>query len=157
MVYSLPMEPPKGKLLTDPFTTDTVTLVTDETAEKLIVLSGPSNVYATPVVKAWVLWILPRIMPLPVLVSVMVSVLVPVEMIPLVIFTMAAEILLCNTVVVVELLVLLVRILNVVAPLIVEASPKNCTVLVPGINVPLLVQLPYRECVYEEGLKVVPV
>ena len=88
---------------------------------------------------------------------VIVNVLEPVEMIPSIIFTTAADISLCKINSVVGLPVWLFRLLKVVGPLIYAvAGPKNSTVLVPAVKFPLLFQFPYIEWVCEEALKFVP-
>ena len=64
-------------------------------------------------------------------------------MIPFVMFTVPADTFALRINSVLAPVVLLVRMLKVVAPLIYEvAVPRNCTVLVPAVNVPLLFQLP---------------
>ena len=55
---------------------------------------------------------------MPVLVEVIVRVFAPVTMVPNVMFTVAAEILLCRMIPVAAVVLLTVRMLNVVAPLI---------------------------------------
>src|SRR5262249_2518794 len=115
--------------------------------EKFIVLLGPSNAYEMPSENACVLVIVPMMMPLPERVEVIVRVLLPVSILPLVIVTDVADTLLLRTRMFEEELLFTVNPLNVVAPETEASStPMNCTVLVPGVNVPLLIQLPLSEC-----------
>ena len=118
--------------------------VTPLAAVKVTVLFCPSNSYATPVVKVWVRCIYPSIMPAPVLVVVMVNVLVPVVTLPSVILMVATETLLCTSTTLVPAVLLILIILKVVAPVTVASlGPLNSTVLVPAVNVPLFIQLPF--------------
>lgn len=81
-------------------------------------------------------------MPFPVLVVVMVRVFVPVSIVPWVMFTVATETLLNKFSATVAAELLTVNILKVVAPLMAELwLPRNCTVPVPAVKLPLLVQL----------------
>jgi len=94
--------------------------------------------------------------PVPVRVVVMVSVLVPVLMLPLVMFTVGTLILFSRVTVLAAELLLMVKILNVVAPLMVtSATPAKLVVPVAAVNVPLFTKFEYRVCVKEDALKVV--
>ena len=86
----------------------------------------------------------PKIMPLPVLVVVMVMVFAPVSSVPKVISNVGTETLLLSVMVFTDAVLFIVKILKVVAPVMVLFdAPLNCTVLVPAVNVPLLIQSPY--------------
>ena len=88
----------------------------------------------------------------------MVIVLAPVNNCPVVIFTVGALTLLCKVTLVADDALFMVRILKVVAPEIEDAVlPVKEIVLVPGVKLPLLVQLPLSVWVKLPALKVVPV
>ena len=108
-----------------------------------------------PVVKLWVRVMVPSMMPFPFLVEVMVSVFEPVDIEPVVMFTTLAEIWLAS-VTTDDASLFIVNVLNVVAPLTAAFKvPVICTVLVPGVKVPLLYQLPRSVCINEPAANVV--
>lgn len=144
MLYWRLIEPPKGKSVTAPTVTVTVTELTVPTVEKLTVLFGLSKAYAVDAEKLCVRVIVPRMMPFPVRVEVIVTALLPVCIVPVVIFNVATLTLLLSVTVLVDEFLLIVNVLNVVAPVIVASlEPVNWTVLVPAVNVPLLIQFPF--------------
>ena len=117
--------------------TVTVMDVTPVALEKLMVLSGPSNEYEMPVEKSCVRVIVPRIIPLPVRVVVIVTLFKPVNILPVVMFTVAAVILLDKVTVLVDVVLLTLSILKVVSPeIVVLLLPVNCTVPVDGVKLP---------------------
>lgn len=86
---------------------------------------------------------LPKIMPLPLRVFVIVSVLMPVCKVPLVILITGTEILFKRVTTLTDELLLIVRILKVLVPLMFEfADPKKLIVLEPGVKVPVFTQFP---------------
>lgn len=128
--------------------TVTVIEVTAVALEKLMVLSGPSNAYEVPVANVCVRVMVPKMIPLPVRVEVMVILFEPVSILPVVMFTVAAVISFDNVTVMVDVDLLMLRILNVVTPVIAAlVVPVNCIVLVAGVKVPLFTQLCNRVCV----------
>lgn len=81
--------------------------------------------------------------PAPVRVPVMVTVLLPVVINPVVMVSVVVETLLANVMPVADVDLFTSKILKVVAPVRIElTAPRSCTVLVPAVNVPELVQLP---------------
>ena len=86
---------------------------------------------------------LPRRIPLPVLVVVMVRVLAEVLSVPAVMFIVPTETLFASVTVFVEEDLFTVMVAKVVAPVIVASVlPVKEMVLVPPVNVPLLTQFP---------------
>lgn len=147
-----------GKSATGADNTVTVTEVMDPViVVKLIVLLGPSNAYDVLAAYACVLVIVPSIMPLPVRVPVIVTVLDPPNILPAVILMVAALMLLFKVTVVVAVLLFTVRMLKAAPPvMLVFAVPLNVMVLVDGVNVPLFIQLPLMVCVNVAALNVTP-
>lgn len=95
-------------------------------------------------------------MPLPVRVTVIVSVLLPVVMVPVVIFTVPTLTLLSRLTSALEEDLLMVRLLNVVVPLMETLFvPVNAIVPDEAVKVPELTQLPRTVCVKVEALNVV--
>lgn len=146
--YSLFTEPPKGKSAMDPLVALTVMVFTPVTLKNVMVFSAPSKAYETPGVKAWVRCMLPKIMPLPLRVFVIVSVLMPVCKVPLVILITGTEILFKRVTTLTDELLLIVRILKVLVPLIFEFDdPERLMVLASGVKVPEFIQFPAKACV----------
>lgn len=88
----------------------------------------------------------------------MVMVLVPVCINPVVMLSVGTLILLLSWTMIDEDVLLSVSILKVVTPVMDDALlPVSVTVLVPAVNVPELVQLPFNVWLKLPALKVVPV
>ena len=69
--------------------------------------------------------------------------MLPVDILPLVIFKVAAVMLPASVTTFVEALLLMVSVLNVVAPVrVTSVLPSNWIALVPAVKTPLLFQLP---------------
>jgi len=99
---------------------------------------------------------LPNITPFPVRVVVIVTVLLPVLMVPVVMFSVPTLTLLSKPSSRLEEDLFSVRLAKVVAPLIVVFNvPVNAMVPEEAVKVPLLVQLPSMVCVKVDALKVV--
>ena len=110
---------------------------------KLSVVFGPSNAYDVPAVKTCVLVIVPRIIPFPVLVLVMVTPLELVPIDPAAMERLTTWILLPRATFVVEELLFIVKLLKLVVPETVEFDGPAKTISdVVGVNVPLFIQLP---------------
>ena len=94
---------------------------------------------------------------MPVLVPVMIRLFEPVYNKPLVMVTLLAVTLLLS-VIEVPALTFTVRLLNVVAPVMVELEvAANTTVPVDGVNVPWFTKLPFKVCVNVLAANVTPV
>lgn len=95
-----------------------------------------------PVVKEWVRVMVPKIIPLPERVVVMIILFAPVNILPVVMFKVAAVASFNNVTVLVATDLFRVNTLKVVAPVIVALlAPVNCTVPDEGVKVPLFTQL----------------
>ena len=117
---------PKSKSAIVRRLTVTVILVTPDTLANNMVFEGFANAYPTPAVNACTRFMIPRIVPLPSRVVVMVSVLLPVFIKPLVIFTVAALMLLFSVSTFTNADLFTVSVLKVVAPVIFTSElPAN--------------------------------
>lgn len=97
-------------------------------------------------------------LPFPVLVLSIVSVLEPVNKVPLVMLMVLTDMFEPSMTSVSAVVLLIVRILNVVFPMILEVTvPVNWIVLLPAVKDPLLIQSLMMECANAPGLKVVDV
>lgn len=109
-----------------------------------------------PSAKPCVRRMLPRMIPLPVRVVVMVSMLLPVFMKPVVMLMVATLTLLSRSARRLPDDLLRVMILKVVAPVIVVlVLPENTMVLEDAVKLPAIIQLPSRLCVNDDALNVV--
>src|SRR5436190_22489466 len=96
-------------------------------------------------------------MPFPVRSEVIVTLFGPVNIVPLVMFSVETPMSLPRVTTLLEDSLLRLSVPKVVAPNIAEsAPPANCTEPVPGRKAPLFNQLPLRECVNEPPLNDVP-
>ena len=157
IVYSLLMDAANGKSVITPGTTETVMLPVPLKLAREIVLFGLSKAYEVPSVKAWLRCILPRMMPVPLRLLVIVRVLLPVRTVPVFILIRLTVMLFRRITWVVALILLIFRVLKVLVPLIVVlAAPASVTVPEAAVKLPLFTQLPSNESVCEAPLKVVP-
>lgn len=99
---------------------------------------------------------MPRIMPLPVRVVVILTILLPVFKVPLVILIVPAFTLFCRPTSITPEALLMVSVPKVVAPVIKDGRlPANAMVPAPGVKFPWLIQLPFTVWVKLPALKVV--
>ena len=116
---------------------------------KLSVVYGPSNAYGVPAVNVLVRVTVPRMIPFPVLLPVIVSVFdgpVPIE--PPAIETFTAWTLLLNATFVADEILLTVRLLKLVAPeMLAPEGPAKTNSDVVGVNVTIIYPITI-ECVY---------
>ncbi len=158
-VYSLLTLAPPGKSVTGPFLMVIVTELSNVARVTVIVLFGLEKAYSPPpnMLNACCRVMVPRMVPGPVRVLVMMIALLPVFIQPVFIFTIAVVVVPSRLTGVVFAAFARVILANVAVPLMFEGSdPANVIVLVPAVNVPVVVQSPYTVCVKPDAAKVDP-